>query len=474
MEIGLVGGHDQGRSSNITPSQSINWFVETNKGGQPSLVSTHGCTALVTPTTGEVRGGIEYNGLAYFVIGNTLYEINTTGAATSRGTLDTYQGRVSMAHNGFRAGANQQIMIVDGLAGYIYDNVAQTLTKIADTDMVASESVTFLDGYFIFAQKDSDRFWITSLYDGTAIDPNDFATAEGDPDLLQAVIADRRELFLFGRKTLEVWYNAGDPDNTFQRYQGGTSQTGCVAKFSVQRFDNTIIWLTQNRRGDRLVAVLGEGYSPQIVSTPEINTQLAKYSTVSNAFGYVYQHEGHEFYVLTFPSEGVTWAYDAATKEWHQRGHTINGIFPNRERFNCHVFAFGEHLFGDVSNGTIYKLDTTVGTIAGTNIPRERITPIVTDEEKRIRIAALQLDMEEGIGDPNVSTDTSMWLSYSKDGGHTFSDEREASMGDAGEYDRRVIWRRLGHARNWIFKFRTWSPNPMVLKGAYARLWGER
>ena len=96
------------------------------------------------------------------------------------------------------------------------------------------------------------------------------------------------------------------------------------------------------------------------------------------------------------------------------------------------------------------------------------------EEEKRIRIVSFQLDMEEGIGDPNVATDTNMWLSYSKDGGHTFTDEVSRDMGDAGDYSTRVIWRRLGFARNWIFKLRTWSPNPMVLKGAYARLYGEK
>lgn len=473
MQVPLASGEYKGRSVNVSPESALNFFYEKTSNGQ-ALVSTHGSTLFVQPTTAEVRGGIEYNGKAYFVIGATLYEINSNGVATSRGTLSTSSGRVSMAHNGTRVGGNQQIMIVDGTSGYIYDNTTSTLSTISDTDMVASESVTFLDGYFVFSQKDTDRFWITALYDGTDIDPNDFATAEGNPDILQAVITDRRDLFLFGKKTLEVWYDAGDPDNTFQRYQGGTAQTGCAAKFSVARFDNTLIWLTENDRGDRMVATMGEGYAPNIVSSPEVNYRLSTYTTYSDAFGYTYQHEGHEFYCLTFPSHNVTEVYDAATQRWHKRGHAINGVFPNRERYNCHVFAFGKHLFGDVSNGKIYALDATVGTIAGTRIPREVVTSILTDEETRIRISALQLDMEEGIGDPNSSTDTSMWLSYSKDGGHTYVDEVDASMGDAGEYSTRVIWRRLGIGRNWIFKFRTWSPNPMVLKGAYARLYGER
>jgi len=461
MKLPLVGGAYEGRSTNISPEVCLNWFPEKTTDSE-SLVSTPGCTTLATPTAGEVRGGIEYNGKAYFVVGSTLYEVNSAGTATSRGALNTSTGLVSMAHNGVRTAANQQIIIMDGATGYIYDNTTSTLTEIADSDLVASDSVVFLDGYFVFAQKDTDRFWITSLYDGTTIDSDDFATAEGDPDTLMAVATDRRDLFLFGKTTLEVWYNAGDPDNTFQRYQGGSTQTGCAATHTVQRFDNTLCWLTSNKRGDRMVAIMGEGYSPRIVSTPEVNYRLSTYTTYSDAFAYTYQHEGHEFYCLTFPSHKVTEVYDATTKQWHQRGHTINGVFPNRERYNCHVFAFGKHLFGDFANGAIYQLDSTVGTISGTRVPRERVTAIFTEEEKRIRISSIQLDMEEGIGDPNSATDTKMWGSYSKDGGHTYTDEVDGDMGDAGEYSKRLIWRRLGQARNWIFKFRTWSPNPMV------------
>jgi hypothetical protein len=364
-------------------------------------------------------------------------------------------------------------MIVDGTAGYIYDNTTSTLTEIADVDMVAASVVTFLDGYFVFVQTNSDRFWITGLYDGTTIDENDFATAEGDPDQLQAVIAVNRDLLLLGKTTCEIWYNSGDPDNTFQRFQGGFVQTGCAAKFSVSRFDNTVIFLSRNDRGHGLVVTLGDGYAAQVVSSPEMNYQIAQYTTIEDAFGYVYQTEGHEFYVLTFPTAKATWVYDASTQLWHQRAHTIGGVFPNRERYNCHVFAFGKHLMGDYSNGNIYELDSSVGTSNGVRIPRERITPNLTDEEKRIRIAAFQLDVEEGTGDPNETTDKSIWLSYSKDGGHTYSNEIERSIGDAGEYSSRVIWRRLGHARNWIFRIRTWTPNRIIIKGAYAKLHGE-
>jgi hypothetical protein len=380
-----------------------------------------------------------------------------------------------MAHNGVRPGANQQLMIVDGSDGWIYNNATSTLSVISNSNFVDSESVVFIDGYFVFAQSGgSDRIWITNQYDGTTINATDFATAEGWPDAIQSLVADNRELFIFGEETLEVWYNSGDTDNTFQRYQGGFKQHGCVAKSTPARFDNSVIWLSRNDRGDSQVVRLGDGYQPQVVSTPEINYQISTYGAQEDAFGYSYQHEGHEFYVLTFPSANVTWAYDASTQQWHQRAHNIGGAFPSRERYSCHVFAFGKHLFGDYLNGNIYALDGTIGTFNGARVERERTTMSISDEENRRRISSVQLDMEEGIGDGNTANDDVFWLSYSKNGGHTFSNEVSRSAGEGGDWAKRVIWRRLGQARNWIFKVRTFTTARPILKGLIAKMYGER
>lgn len=473
MIFPFIGGAYEGRSSNVAPETCLNLFIEKGKSGE-SLVGTAGSATLVTPKFGEVRGGIAYNELAYFVVGDTLYEINSAGTSTSRGTINTSAGQVSMAHNGVRPSANQQIMIVDGTDGWIYNNATSTLSEITDTDFVASDSVVFIDGYFVFAQSgNSDRFWITSQYDGTAVGTNDFATAEGWPDHIQALIADNRDLFIFGTETLEVWYNSGDTDNTFQRFDGGFKQHGCVAKSSPARFDNTVIWLSRSDRGDGQVVMMGDGYQPNVVSSVELNYQISTYKNIEAAIGYSYQHEGHEFYVLTFPGNGVTWAFDASTKEWHQRGHIISDI-DSRERYNCHVFAFGEHLFGDYLNGNIYKLDGSIGTFAGERVHRQRTTISVADEEDRRRLMSMQLDMEEGLGSGSEVNDDQFWLSYSKNGGHTFSNSLVRNAGEGGDWGRRVIWRRLGEARNWILRIDTWTSKRPVLKGLVAKMYGER
>ena len=296
--------------------------------------------------------------------------------------------------------------------------------------------------------------------------------------------------------------------------------------------------------------MMGQGYQPMVVSTPEINYQISTYNNIQDAFGYSYQDEGHEFYVLTFPTANVTWAYDASTKEWHQRSHIISDI-DSRERYNCHVFAFGKHLFGDFLNGSIYELDGTIGTFNTARVHRQRTTIPVSDEEDRRRLSSLQLDMEEGIGSADTpvsttlsgaeaigqtilsvtsstgmfagqrveidddnggthsstitqsitggtialvisdaltvacasgnsvraytdNTDDEFWLSYSKNGGHTFNNGIMKNAGEGGDWARRVIWRWLGEARNWIFRIDTWTPKRPVLKGLIAKMYGEK
>ena len=63
---------------------------------------------------------------------------------------------------------------------------------------------------------------------------------------------------------------------------------------------------------------------------------------------------------------------------------------------------------------------------------------------------------------------------YSKDGGHTWSNWRERSLGAVGRFDRRVRLLRLGMGRSIVLKIRVSDPVKRDILGASAQITGER
>jgi hypothetical protein len=57
-------------------------------------------------------------------------------------------------------------------------------------------------------------------------------------------------------------------------------------------------------------------------------------------------------------------------------------------------------------------------------------------------------------------------LSWSDDGGHTWSSDYLASMGAIGQYRTRLVWRRLGYSRDRVFRVAVSESAKKVLIGA--------
>ena len=70
-------------------------------------------------------------------------------------------------------------------------------------------------------------------------------------------------------------------------------------------------------------------------------------------------------------------------------------------------------------------------------------------------------------GTPDMA-DRKVEICYSKDGGYNWSNWREYSLGDLGEYSRRIRINRLGRGRQWVFRIRVSSPVKRDLYGAVA------
>lgn len=464
MKIGLVGPSYQMRSLPFDCQRSINCEPVFDQQGKEvaALYGTVGKDLFATCGDGPVRGGfVSANGRAFVVSGISLYEIDESGTPTDLGDLNTSSGNVTMDEN------TTQLAVCDGNDLYILTYSTDAFAQVTDGDFPATVgTVTAIDGYFVVNQVDTGKFYISSLNDGTAWDALDFATAESSPDVLKRVIRAIGQLWLMGGKTIEPWTNTGDSSFPFRPISGAQMAKGIMAPHTAQEFGNSLMWVGQDDLGSGVV-YRAKGFTPQRVSTEAIEKRIREATDKENMRSLCYQMEGHEYYMLTGGGLETSLVFDLTTELWHERAYLDDGEFA-QDRANCFIFAFDKHLVGDRVNGKIYELDPAVYDDNGDALVFDRIFTHISNENERIRFNKLVLGVETGVGLQSGQGSAPIIMArFSKDGGRTWTDWREASMGGAGEYETEVCFRRIGIAKQLTINVRITDPVKRVIVGAY-------
>lgn len=491
--IPFCGPSYEGRSTNFDSSRCINFFVETatdqTSKSPMMLVGTPGTKTLYSFPSGRVRLLYNFAGRCFAVVGSGFYELYSNGKYSARlgniggGGRDVYASDNGISSKG--VGGNQLLMVTNK-SGYIYDISTNAVLPITDPGFPANvTSVTYQDGYFIVTNDTMGAF-SSALYDGFTWPGLAFASINATPDSVQVPVSHHQQLFFFKEVSTEVWYNAGTPTSQgfpFARVQGAVIDFGTPAPKTVVKGAGTIFFLANVRNKDFGnffgVATL-DGYNPQLISPTSINYRISKLN-VNTAEAYVYTDEGHIFYVLTFPADDITFVFDATTKMWHERSTTLDGKDKqHRHISDKYTYFNGKHLVSDYRNSKILQMSSDYYDDDGEPIISVRITPPLYDQSgilDRFEISKLVLDMETGMtGMTSLQPDPyswpyyyapQAWLSWSKDGGHTWSNEYPASIGANGNYACRVMWRRLGISRNKVFKLKILSKTKKIIMGAY-------
>lgn len=430
MEIPLSFEHSG--SSPDNPQELINMMVEIDSAGGESEYVVIGTPGLLeykdTSDPRESRGGyLLEDGALLTVIGDTVYKITAAKVQTTIGTLSTNTGPVQFAEN------PTQVMIVDQFTtGYVYTIATDAFAAIVST--ITPESITFQDTYGVASENEDERIYISGINDFTTWDPLDFTTTEADPDPIVGVYSDHEEIWAFGAKLTEIYYNSGNVDFPFTRRQGAIVEIGCSSQFTIVKGEDLLFWLD-----DKGFVRQANGYAGIIISTRKMERDIANLDWTS-AKAYSYAQEGHTFFVLIFAS--VCWVYDLSTKKWHKRA----GLNEAWRASWIHQRG-GVILAGDRSNGKVYELSTSTYTDDSNPIRWVATTRVIQKDRKKITHRRLELHMETGIGDGQIIMD------YSDDGGKTWSNEKVREFGPIGEYGLKVKWNRLGKSRNRIYRF---------------------
>lgn len=465
-KLPLTTGSYEAKALIAAAQRCVNLYGEKNPEDSPfpyTYYPTPGLTLLTTvePTFEGGWRGLYFasNSKLYGVCGGTVYHIDDTWTANALGEIPSVTGAVSITDNG------NYLVIVDGSnSGWTVKLSDDTFFPLISAGFVGGSNVALIDGYLILNIADTVQWYISASNEIT-FDPTMFASKSGFSDLLVGVAAAKRYIYLFGKATTEVWFDAGDTPFPFNRLPGVFMQYGCASPASIAQMDGDLYWLAQTPQGNAFVCKTAQ-FNAEHISTFALDNILQTYPDLDQAIGFTYELEGHFFYVLSFPESDVTWQYDLSTHQWTQLAWIDDNGVLHRHRANCFASAYGQPVVGDWETGKLYLWDQNNFTDDGRPIARIRsFAHGVDDASNRIHYTEFIGNFEVGNGGGSVPVPVS--LRWSDTRGVSWSNAVMRSLGREGEYVKSVQWRRLGMARDRVFELSWSAPCKTALMGAW-------
>jgi hypothetical protein len=462
IRVPLVGPSNEGIHPKADCQRTINLYpVKIEREGEKErwhLVGTPGLALFDTLDHTAARGTYVFRGRLFVVTGSRLVEVYSDGTSTEWGTIASVEGRVSICELG------DDLVIGDGSGFYAF-NLGTSLVTVV-TDAPRGRYCFSFNQRVLYIESDSGRVYYSELNDATDVPALNFFTAENKPDDLLCGLATEDQIWLGGRDTIEVWFDAGDGDNPFQRIPGGVIHTGVLAEDTMLRTDNSIFFVGRNADGHGIVW-RSQGFNLLRVSTAAVERFT---ENATNLTAYSYQEQGHTFYVLN-ADEG-TWALDLKENEWHERAflNQNNGQL-ERARAELHAFAFGKHIVSDYEDPKLYEQSLDYYSDAGVPLVARRVTAHTDADGKAITVDQLYIDMATGVGlNTGQGSDPQVMLRYSTDGGQNWSNELMRDAGAIGKTLSRVSFNSLGMGTDWAFEVSISDPVSRVLVASRARV----
>jgi hypothetical protein len=382
--------------------------------------------------------------------------IDPSGTVTTlTGTLPGID-RVTWAKNNQMATPPRGLVVVTNIGAY---SVTPTAVSIyPDSDLPGTpSSVCHLDGYILFTYGNG-RIVATGL-NGLAVDPLSITTAEANPDGLLRGIVSGRQLFAMGPASVEVYQNVGS--SPFPLARTAVIPVGLMGTFAAAGGNETDGW----DQTPLFVASDGtvryfKGYEPVIVSTRAVERFIESVDDPTTITAYVYTFYGNSIFGLR--GNGLTpqercWEYNTTTGQWHER--QSQGFFTWRGHRT--IRAFDKWFVGDVGSTELRAIEPLAQTEHLSQIPCRIESKIMRNFPERMAVSRADFSFAQGVGiatgvDP-TQTDPVAEISWSDDGGGTWSRPLRRTLGRQGEYGWDVRVNRTGlttkAGRRWRVDF---------------------
>lgn len=322
-------------------------------------------------------------------------------------------------------------------------------------------------------------------------------------------------ILLLGSSVGEIWTNVSEV-TFYRRVQSMNLDFGIASIETLAQDERYIMFLAQNS-DNKYFLVLMSGNSWKAISTDGIDHLIESFYSPETSTAFFYRQDGHLFYQITFYDErdNISLFYDVTADVFY---HTCDEKYDYHPARQCITFD-NKAYFISLNDGCLYEMNSTYTTYdytladnneernqnnddSGFVIPRIRIMKAVRKTDCSIFTAIrFSFWLEQGItnfsdidadneicfgalitedganyiiaenGDiilaeggyciPNLNR-PSVDLSFSKNGGQSFSTIVRNYLNTQGHYRNTINWNELGFCNEIILKLRFNSLNRVV------------
>lgn len=460
-DFNLIGSFNKTKFSRFEAQRTVNLYEvpDTSSEKQKALFPFPGYVFQANlPSSTFSRASFVFLGNLYWIAGSNVFSISALFVPSLIGTLTTFSGHVGIAAN-----QNNQVIFVDGAAGYIWNGVA--FTKITGGGFPALPiDVVFIDSFFLVAVANSNLIYQSAANNGNSWVGN-FALNTA-PDTVVALAVLHRRVFVFGETVTEVWYNAGTSPVAFARDNNLLFPYGCGAIGSVKVDYGRLFFLAAQSNGTNQF-MMTTGTTPNRITPWYVESSISNYTDPSDCVGLIFKISGSVFYTASFTTDNQTWVYNADFDNWSEAEETPD----NRCIMQTHAYYQQQHLIGSYKDGNIYNFSDTIYSNNGEAIRRLRITnPFYDPRYRKISVDRLELDCVRGYGAPlGPDENPQVFLGVSIDGGNSYQVYRPASVGAQGNFRQRAVYSKLDSAYDFVFKIEFYGMIKFAILGGSIR-----
>lgn len=269
----------------------------------------------------------------------------------------------------------------------------------------------FLDST-LYAMDVAGNIFGSNLNDPTTWNALNVVKADSNADKGVAIAKQLSYLIALKQDSTQVFFDNQNaaPGTPLSPVPDSQIPLGCLAGYSVQSIDNSLLWLTSNESVAPQIVQM-DNLVPKIISTPSVERLLKSFQTGQVPFNmqndtssWVLKLSGHRWYGLTSLSLNITLVYDLDQQAWYIWTDSQGNSFPIIGASYTGAVGGGiggQRIVQHVTDGNVYFIDDAknIPNDLGVLVPVDIYTPNFDggiDKSKTLTMLRFNADQTPG------------------------------------------------------------------------------